>query len=359
MEQLSENNSSTAFTNSDSWTYNSTTNATPVESLPDITIIIIYAFIIIIPIQSCIGIPGNLLVITAVLTNKKLRVLQNVFIVNLAVADLIITSLVNPFAIAGALSNLNENLFYRLPGLCEFLASASIISAVCSIWSICSIALNRYCYICHRFVYPKIYNTCTIPFIIIALWMIAIMLDFPNFVGLNDHIYNTHIFFCRIENHDSYDISYTGDLFVFGFIIPVSILCYSYLRIYLITRASSRRIRKHLNTRTSANLVDTRDRRLLKTVAIICMTFLILWTPFFILTFNIDHKSWSFLIPPILASTNSSVNVFIYAKNENFRQAYLDIRTRLLGSECRLASICSKRPPHRGAEIHEMDVNDK
>ncbi len=50
------------------------------------------------------GMVGNTLVIGAVLAHKKLRVLSNAFIVNLAVADLCVSFFVNTFHIVGVLT---------------------------------------------------------------------------------------------------------------------------------------------------------------------------------------------------------------------------------------------------------------
>ena len=55
-------------------------------------------------ILSVMGMVGNTLVIGAVLAHKKLRVLSNAFIVNLAVADLCVSFFVNTFHIVGVLT---------------------------------------------------------------------------------------------------------------------------------------------------------------------------------------------------------------------------------------------------------------
>ena len=51
--------------------------------------------------MTVVGTVGNTLVIGAVLIHRKLRVLSNVFIVNLAVTDLIVSTGINSFYIMG------------------------------------------------------------------------------------------------------------------------------------------------------------------------------------------------------------------------------------------------------------------
>ncbi|XP_072018180.1 melatonin receptor type 1A-like [Amphiura filiformis] len=306
-----------------SWVSNSSSSANSDDTLPNSQLPILNTYIALTIFLSLVGTAGNILVIFAVFTSKKLRVLQNVFIVNLAVADLLVTSLVNPFAVVGALDM--GKLFYRLPALCEFLATLVVTSCGCSIWSIISsVSLNRYFYICHRVIYTKIYNQRTVPFMVIGLWLIAFLIDLPNYLGWGDHIFDTRNFFCTYDY--AYNFSYTrGYVTVLGFVVPVCILCYSYFRIFVVFRGSNRRIRKHVTNPSSQNQ-ENQDKRLLKTVGMICIVFMVMWAPYFItVIFGLDSNFWWFFTATFMALTNSSVNFLIYATDRNFRQAYSDL----------------------------------
>nr|XP_054750100.1 5-hydroxytryptamine receptor 4-like [Lytechinus pictus]XP_054750102.1 5-hydroxytryptamine receptor 4-like [Lytechinus pictus] len=68
------------------------------------------------------GCIGNILVIGAVFVHHKLRVLSNTFLVNLAVADLSVSAVINGFGILGLI---NVRFFEDKPALCE------IIGIVC------------------------------------------------------------------------------------------------------------------------------------------------------------------------------------------------------------------------------------
>lgn len=68
------------------------------------------------------GCIGNILVIGAVFVHHKLRVLSNTFLVNLAVADLSVSAVINGFGILGLV---NVRFFEDKPALCE------IIGIVC------------------------------------------------------------------------------------------------------------------------------------------------------------------------------------------------------------------------------------
>ena len=116
--------------------------------------IVLFTYVPVMILVSCVGIVGNILVVGAVVKRKQLQILLNVFIVNLACADFMVSILVNPAAVVGVLDM--GNLFHQFPALCEVLATFCVISFVGSLWSLSFVALNRYIYICHRYYYPKI-----------------------------------------------------------------------------------------------------------------------------------------------------------------------------------------------------------
>ncbi len=60
-----------------------------------------YPYLIIVGSASIIGTVGNLLVLGAVATSKQLRNTRNTFLVNLALADLCITTYADPLSIIG------------------------------------------------------------------------------------------------------------------------------------------------------------------------------------------------------------------------------------------------------------------
>nr|XP_027218233.1 octopamine receptor-like [Penaeus vannamei] len=83
---------------------------------------------------------GNVLVILSVFTYRPLRIVQNFFIVSLAVADLTVAVFVLPF-----------NVAYSIIGkwvfgihLCQMWLTCDIMCCTASILNLCAIALDRY-----------------------------------------------------------------------------------------------------------------------------------------------------------------------------------------------------------------------
>ena len=262
-------------------------------------------YLLITVIVGLAGTLGNLLVIGALMVHKRLRVLSNVFIGNLAVADLHVTAIISPSIITAVL---RPNVFIKYPVLCEVLAVICFVSCFCSVWSICAISLNRYVAICHRVSYPRIYNRVTVPCYVALMWIYAFTIDLPNFFGWSGHILDTKAYFCNIDYTAHY--SYNCFLIIFGLCVPMTITCFSYVSIFLYAKKTHKQLQKH-----SEIVIQVTDLRLLKTVGTIFTTFMLMWTPYaIVLVFNVYHwPQWYWLTAVALAHTNSSINSILYA----------------------------------------------
>jgi uncharacterized membrane protein len=62
-------------------------------------------YAIILATFSIFGVLGNVLIIGTIITGSNRRLAANFFVVNLAICDLVVTSIINPMAISGRLSD--------------------------------------------------------------------------------------------------------------------------------------------------------------------------------------------------------------------------------------------------------------
>ena len=282
-------------------------------------------YVIVTVTMSLFGTIGNLMVIGALLVHKRLRVLSNVFIGNLAVADFCVSAVTNPItAVAIFYTDLSQ-FFTIFPEVCETLAVLCTIACLCSVWSMSAISLNRYVAICHRAYYQRIYNKVTVPCYVVLMWMYAFTLDISNFFGWSGHVFDAKAYFCTIN----YTANYSYNLFfiIFGLCVPMSITCFSYINIFLFARRSEQRLKKH-----NKNAIKTNDLRLLKSVGTICATFMLMWTPYgLVLLLDVYHwPQWYWLLAIALAHSNSSINSLLYAAtNKNFREGYAILIRRI------------------------------
>ncbi|XP_072025164.1 melatonin receptor type 1B-B-like [Amphiura filiformis] len=288
-------------------------------------------------VVSISGIVGNALVVGAILVHKRLRVLNNTFIVNLAVADFFVAGIIHPFTAIGITRG--KDYFYhedatQITGLCEFLASFCVISCTTSVFSIATVALNRYIYICHHHSYPKIYTRRTVPFMVVGMWMYGCLVDFPLFVGFGRHEFHTRASTCIFDTiHSGYKIYFV----VIGILIPIGIISYCYTRIVWFVAKTSRRLQNRVesagSSSNSTNPVRPADVKLLKTVAAIGTLGVIIYTPL-ALTLLLDHgqvpkRVWMFSTG--LMHSYSCINWCVYAlTNSNFRAGYVMLLRKLL-----------------------------
>uniref|UniRef100_T1GZY1 G-protein coupled receptors family 1 profile domain-containing protein n=1 Tax=Megaselia scalaris TaxID=36166 RepID=T1GZY1_MEGSC len=125
---------------------------------------------------------GNILVILSVFTYKPLRIVQNFFIVSLAVADLTVATLVLPF-----------NVAYSIIGkwvfgihLCKMWLTCDVLCCTSSILNLCAIALDRYWAITDPINYAQKRTVGRVLFLIAGVWILSLIISSPPLVGWND-----------------------------------------------------------------------------------------------------------------------------------------------------------------------------
>ena len=225
------------------------------------------------------------------------------------------------------------------------LGSICIISCCCSVWSVAAIAINRYVCICHRLIYPTLYNKRTLPFMILGLWVLCALIDLPSFFGWGGHTFDEKALFCTYDFIADY--SYTIFFSVFLSLLPFACLTYAYVRILMFSRATKKAL-KNVTKNSDAPVgtaIKLTDLRLLKSILTIWVVFGILWVPYSIVAlfdFNFTWPRWIYIFAIAIAHLSSSTNSIIYAlTNKNFREGYAQF--------LRLVFCCSNAPADKGA----------
>ena len=188
-----------------------------------------------------VGNIGNVMVLGAIAVDRRLWKIGNIFICNLAVADLCVTLVVNPASIAGVLVG---NLYFdHRPALCHFLGSICLTGCVCSLWSIAAISVNRYVLICHNHYYSIVFTKKNSIAMCLGLWFGAFLLDIPNFLDWGDHTFDLKTMACSYDRTASY--SYTVFFISLFVTLPLVSVCFCSLRIYQTVRKSKLRVRAY------------------------------------------------------------------------------------------------------------------
>ncbi|XDV37772.1 hypothetical protein PO909_007327 [Leuciscus waleckii] len=169
------------------------------------------AFIIlVVSIIILVTIVGNVLVIVAVLTSRALRAPQNLFLVSLACADILVATLVIPFSLA------NEAL--------------DVLFCTSSIVHLCAISLDRYWSVTKAVSYNLKRTPKRIKTMIAVVWVISAVISFPPLIMTKHN--ETE---CLINDETWYILSSC----VVSFFAPGFIMITVYCKIYRVAKQRS------------------------------------------------------------------------------------------------------------------------
>nr|AHN85845.1 octopamine/tyramine receptor 1 [Nicrophorus vespilloides] len=179
---------------------------------------------------------GNILVILSVFTHKPLRIVQNFFIVSLAVADLTVAILVLPL-----------NVAYSILGrwvfgihVCKMWLTSDVMCCTASILNLCAIALDRFWAITDPINYAQKRTLKRVLLMIAGVWILSLIISSPPLIGWNDwpepDVFEKESI-CKLTERQGYVIySSLGSFF-----IPLFIMTIVYVQIFIATR---RRLRE-------------------------------------------------------------------------------------------------------------------
>ncbi|XP_041372353.1 melatonin receptor type 1A-A-like [Gigantopelta aegis] len=273
---------------------------------------------------SVLGVPGNLLVLSAIFLYKKIRTVANGFVFNLAIADLLVCTVVVPMLIP---SRIHRKWLFG-DDLCVIQGFFNMVTMYSSLFFLSAIAINRLTMI--RF--PKYYHTIFTPtssFVIyLALWGLAVLSALAPMIGWGRYKFDTTRDNCLFDRKAA--PSYSIFMAIIGISIPILVCAASYMWIWAIFVSNRTILRQLSNDQNIGGTNFSREEvKLTKNLFIIWVAFFVCWAPMTIMLLT-DPKG---LIarPYYVASVwfllaNSCINPFIYGlTNKHFREGYKNI----------------------------------
>nr|XP_060627097.1 melatonin receptor type 1B [Anolis sagrei ordinatus] len=267
-----------------------------------------------------VDIVGNLLVILSVFKNRKLRNSGNAFVVSLALADLVVALYPYPLV----LTAIFHNGWTMGDTHCKVSGFVMGLSVIGSIFNITAIAINRYFYICHSFAYDKVYSWWNTMLFVCLVWVLTVIATVPNFF-VGSLKYDQRIYSCTFTQTAS--PYYTIAVVVIHFILPITIVSFCYLRIWILVIQVRRRVKSEIKPRLKPS-----DFRNFLTMFVVFVIFAFCWAPlnFIGLAVAINPTEiapkvpeWLFVVSYFMAYFNSCLNAIIYGLlNQNFRKEY-------------------------------------
>ncbi|CAN9501093.1 unnamed protein product [Ophioblennius macclurei] len=310
------------------------------------------------------AIVGNILVILSVVCNRHLRIPTNYFIINLAIADLLLGTTVLP--VSATLEVLDRWVFGRI--FCDIWAAVDVLCCTASIMSLCVISIDRYIGVRYPLQYPMIVTERRALLAMLGVWILAIVISIGPLLGWKQPPSQDDSV-CLITEEPFYALfSSLG-----SFYIPLAVILAMYCRVYVVAKRTTKNLeagvmkerqqdsneltlRIHCRNQqiqdmcpasksgagggasaarsslTVKLLKFSREKKAAKTLGVVVGMFILCWLPFFLaLPIGSFNKS---LRPPEtffkvifwLGYFNSCLNPIIYpCYSREFKQAFIRI----------------------------------
>lgn len=284
----------------------------PFSTIRSVLIPIIYLLV------CAIGLSGNTLVIYVVLRYAKMKTVTNIYILNLAVADVLFMLGLPFLATQNAISDWPFGTF-----LCRLVTAFDGINQFTSIFCLTIMSLDRYLAVVHPIKSTKWRQPRIAKLISVAVWTFSFLVVLPMII-FADVQETFHI--CNMSWPDPVPIwsaifiIYTS---VLGFFGPLLVICLCYLLIVIKVKSSGIKVGSTRRRRS--------ERKVTRMVVIIVAVFVFCWLPFYIL--NIVNLIFIlpeepifmgvFLFVIVLSYANSCANPILYAfLSNNFKQSF-------------------------------------
>ncbi|TSK67270.1 Alpha-2A adrenergic receptor [Bagarius yarrelli] len=173
---------------------------------------------------------GNALVIVAALTSRALRAPQNLFLVSLAAADVLVATLVMPFSLANELMG----YWYFGRAWCEVYLALDVLFCTASIAHLCAISLDRYWSVTRAVEHNLKRTPRRVKRAVLAVWVVAGVVSFPPLVTVEKETEREEGRpLCKINDDKWYVVSSC----VGSFFLPCFVTVLVYVRIYRIAKS--------------------------------------------------------------------------------------------------------------------------
>ncbi|XP_078497196.1 neuropeptide FF receptor 1-like [Lissotriton helveticus] len=299
---------------------------------------------------------GNMLVCFIVLKNRLMRTVTNMFILNLAVSDLLVGIFCMP-------TTLVDNLITGWPFdnvMCKMSGLVQGMSVSASVFTLVAIAVERFRCIVYPFRQKLTLRKAIVTIIII--WVLALIIMCPSAVTLT--VTRDEYHFMVDDYNNSYPLYscweawpdkemrkiYTTVLFSHIYLAPLTLIVIMYARIAFKLFKSSAPIRGSQTEENEGRRVSKRKVKVINMLIIVALFFTLSWLPLWTLMLLTDYGKLSdqqlnliavyiFPFAHWLAFFNSSVNPIVYGYfNENFRRGF---------QEAFKVQFCSTKRVHR------------
>ncbi|EDO35556.1 predicted protein, partial [Nematostella vectensis] len=282
--------------------------------------VLTFAYAVIFPISLL----GNSLVLFVVYRHHTLRNALNYLIVNMAIADLLVTIFTMPYSVSYLY--IQNRWFGGVFGeiLCKVVQSAVAISIAASIFTLTTITIDRFISIVY--VWKQTLTLGTSKLALVLIWVFSV-----GMFGFYFRAYRVNKSARGLSCDPKYDFApeefpkyFAVCMFVFLYAVPLALMAVLYSII-------CRKLFKKEMGGGGDEQINNKKKRVIKMLITCTIFFAICWLPLHVLHFLIYFDLMSFLCSPLflrlfgfwLGHANSALNPILYVIfNKTFRKAF-------------------------------------
>nr|XP_029496653.1 melanopsin-A-like [Oncorhynchus nerka] len=268
------------------------------------------------------GMVGNFLVIYAFSRSRSLRTPANMFIINLAITDLLMCLTQAPIFFT---TSMHKRWIFGEKG-CELYAFCGALFGICSMITLMVIAVDRYFVITRPLASIGVLSKKRAQLILMAAWIYSLGWSLPPFFGWSAYVPEGLLTSCSWD-YVTFTPSvraYTMLLFTFVFFIPLIVIMYCYFFIFRAIRTTNRAVTKiNCNGSTRDSIKSFRrlknEWKMAKIALIVILLYVISWSPYSVVALTAFAGYADFLtpymnsVPAVIAKASAIHNPIIYA----------------------------------------------
>ncbi|XP_041764800.1 vertebrate ancient opsin-like [Anopheles merus] len=262
----------------------------------------------------------NIFVIALMYKDVQLWTPMNIILFNLVCSDFSVSIIGNPLTLTSAISH--RWLYGK--SICVAYGFFMSLLGIASITTLTVLSYERFCLISRPFAAQNRskQGACLA---VLFIWSYSFALTSPPLFGWGAYVNEAANISCSVnwESQTANATSYIIFLFIFGLILPLAVIIYSYINIVLEMRKNSARVGR----------VNRAERRVTSMVAVMIVAFMVAWTPYAIFALIEQFGPPELIgpglavLPALVAKSSICYNPIIYVgMNTQFRAAFWRIR---------------------------------
>lgn len=268
---------------------------------------------------------GNTVICYVFFRNRRMWTEMNMFLVNLAIGDIAMSllSMITPLQTA-----ISGKWKYGVGPVCQFNAFFTSVLFCNTIFTHTSISIDRF----FAVVKPmrKVMTRKKALSAILGVWVLSVVISLGPLFGWGRNDYNASTLQCGFDfPENTKENLYILCLAFVAFLLPIVIMSYVYVRIYLVVRRHTKRLSTTVFV-NSQEVAIKKQRRTVLTFFLALMVFVICWTPFFVfIAFAVSVQSRDELPHGLGIAAywcgflNSAVNPYLIGlRSEKFHEAF-------------------------------------